>query len=202
MPFNFWTVIRIEHPNPPSSSRITGQCSISRLKFTPIAPGPRPTPFTAIYHIFASAVNQYQPMLSVRNSIHSYREALIGLLTRRRLLFSAVEWNELQQLILAGNSAIEDLLVTSRRTAVHHIIANYNLYRGQIQCLLRISLLFNGGAILTSEETIRGYPVWRWAFFPFQQSQQKRREHFLVLAGHVHGIGCALPVTISRKLSV
>ncbi|KAF1981037.1 hypothetical protein K402DRAFT_398910, partial [Aulographum hederae CBS 113979] len=22
LPFNFWTVIRIEHPNPPSSSRI------------------------------------------------------------------------------------------------------------------------------------------------------------------------------------
>jgi hypothetical protein len=45
------------------------------------------------------------------------------------LLFSAVEWPELKDLTLAGNHAIEDLLITSRRQAVRHIASNNVLFR-------------------------------------------------------------------------
>lgn len=51
---------------------------------------------------------------SLRNSFNqqAYREAIIGLLTRRRMPFSAVEWSEMKDLALACNPAIEDLLIT------------------------------------------------------------------------------------------
>lgn len=63
----------------------------------------------------------------------AYNEAVIGLLTRRRAPFSAVEWNEWKDLALACNPAIEDLLITPRRTAVRYIASNYELYRVQIR---------------------------------------------------------------------
>jgi hypothetical protein len=47
-----------------------------------------------------------------------YREAIVGLLTRRRVLFSAVEWDEMRELALACNPHIRDKLITSRRKAV------------------------------------------------------------------------------------
>jgi hypothetical protein len=52
----------------------------------------------------------------------------VGLLTRRRLPLTAVEWNELKDLALACNPAIGDLLITSRRTMARLIAANYDLY--------------------------------------------------------------------------
>lgn len=54
----------------------------------------------------------------------AYREAIIALLTRRRMPFSAVEWSEMKDLALACNPAIEDLLISSRRTAVRYIASN------------------------------------------------------------------------------
>lgn len=47
--------------------------------------------------------------------------------------FSAVEWSEMRDLAVACNPAIEDLLITSRRTAVRYIASNYELYKGQIR---------------------------------------------------------------------
>jgi hypothetical protein len=75
---------------------------------------------------------------ALRNSFDEqrYRDALIGLLTRRRVAFSAVEWDELKDMMLAGNPAIEDLLITSRRTAVRYIASNYILYREQLKVKL------------------------------------------------------------------
>ena len=71
----------------------------------------------------------------LRNSFNqqAYREAIIGLLTRRRMPFSAVEWSEMKDLALACNPAIEDLLIASRRTTVRYIASNYELYKGQIR---------------------------------------------------------------------
>jgi hypothetical protein len=60
----------------------------------------------------------------------------VGLLTRCRLPFSAVEWVELKQLAIACNPAIEDLLITNRRTAVRLMVANYNLYSDRLKAML------------------------------------------------------------------
>jgi hypothetical protein len=62
-----------------------------------------------------------------------YIEALVGLLTRRRVAFSAVEWDELKDIVLAANPAIADLLITSRRTAMRHINANFELYTSELK---------------------------------------------------------------------
>lgn len=87
----------------------------------------------------------FTPVISqngLRNTFNqqAYREAIIGLLTRRRMPFSAVEWNEMKDLALACNPAIEDLLITSRRTAVRFIASNYKLYKGQIKESLSTSI--------------------------------------------------------------
>ena len=62
-----------------------------------------------------------------------YKEVVVGLLTQQRVPFSAVEWNELKQLALACNPAIEDYLILSRRSAVRLIAANYKIYSKQLQ---------------------------------------------------------------------
>jgi hypothetical protein len=54
--------------------------------------------------------------------------------------FSAVEWSEMKDLALACNPAIEDLLITSRRTVVRYIASNYNLYKSQIKESLTTSI--------------------------------------------------------------
>ena len=48
-----------------------------------------------------------------RNAFNAqrYSEAIVGLLTRRRVSFSAVEWGEVKYLALACNPAIGDLLI-------------------------------------------------------------------------------------------
>jgi hypothetical protein len=58
-----------------------------------------------------------------------YIQAWVGLLTRRRLPFSAVAWDEMSELMLASNPAVGDLLLTSRHAAMRHISANFDLYR-------------------------------------------------------------------------
>ncbi|KAF4343856.1 hypothetical protein FBEOM_2189 [Fusarium beomiforme] len=62
------------------------------------------------------------------------------LLTRRRLPFSAVKWDEMQDIILACNPAIEDLLLTSRDAAVRHITTTFDLYRSQLKAKLQASV--------------------------------------------------------------
>ena len=63
----------------------------------------------------------------------AYQEALISILTRRRVPFSAIEWDEFKQLALACNPYIKDSLITSRRTMVRYIAANYDFYSSEIK---------------------------------------------------------------------
>ncbi|KAJ3453361.1 hypothetical protein MRS44_017608 [Fusarium solani] len=72
-------------------------------------------------------------------SRQAYNEAVIGLLTQRRALFSTVEWNELKDLALACNPTIGDQLITSRRQAMRHIAENHVFYRDQIKDKLAIA---------------------------------------------------------------
>ncbi|KAF1987575.1 hypothetical protein K402DRAFT_330442, partial [Aulographum hederae CBS 113979] len=65
-----------------------------------------------------------------------YTEAIVGLLTRRRLPFSAVKWDELQALVLSANPAVEGRLITSRHEAVRQIMSNFELYRSQLKAKL------------------------------------------------------------------
>ena len=67
----------------------------------------------------------------------AYIEALVSLLTRRRVAFSMVECDELKELTLACNPAVEDGLITSRRTIMRYISANYHLYAGQLAASLQ-----------------------------------------------------------------
>ncbi|PVH90030.1 hypothetical protein DM02DRAFT_665653 [Periconia macrospinosa] len=69
----------------------------------------------------------------LRNAFNAqrYSEAIVGLLTRRRVSFSAVEWDEMKDLALACNPAIEDLLITSRNRAMRIIDANFALTLNQ-----------------------------------------------------------------------
>jgi len=76
---------------------------------------------------------------TLRNAFNeqSYTEAIVGLLTRRRIPFSAVVWDEMKQLALACNPAIEDLLITSRPRAMKIIDSNYELYVDQLMELIQ-----------------------------------------------------------------
>ncbi|KPA37592.1 restless transposase [Fusarium langsethiae] len=56
-----------------------------------------------------------------------------SILTRRRVPFSAIEWDEFKQLALACNPYIKDSLITSRRTMVRYIAANYDFYSSEIK---------------------------------------------------------------------
>ena len=96
----------------------------------------RSTPSTPI--IQQEITSLFAPQTSangLRNAFNqqAYREAIVGLLTRRKMPFSAVEWSEMKDLALACNPAIGNLLITSRRTVVRYIASNYNLYRAQIR---------------------------------------------------------------------
>ena len=80
----------------------------------------------------------FRPIASedaLRNAFNpqAYQEALISILTRRRVPFSAIEWGEFKQLALACNPYIKDSLITSRRTMVRHIAANYDFYSSEIK---------------------------------------------------------------------
>ncbi|RKK14070.1 hypothetical protein BFJ66_g18083, partial [Fusarium oxysporum f. sp. cepae] len=72
---------------------------------------------------------------ALRNAFNpqAYQEALISILTRRRVPFSAIEWDEFKQLALACNPYIKDSLITSQRTMVRYIAANYDFYSSEIK---------------------------------------------------------------------
>ena len=69
----------------------------------------------------------------------AYKEAVVGLLTRRRLPFSSVEWPEMQALLLAANPESGHFLIKSRRTVIRLMAANYVMYRDQLQDTLTIA---------------------------------------------------------------
>ncbi|KAH7471214.1 hypothetical protein FOMA001_g13710 [Fusarium oxysporum f. sp. matthiolae] len=71
---------------------------------------------------------------ALRNAFNrqAYIKALISLLTRRRVAFSMFEWDELKDLALACNPAIEDSPITSRRTVMRYIAAGYEFYAAQL----------------------------------------------------------------------
>jgi hypothetical protein len=77
----------------------------------------------------------------LRNAFNhrAYVEALILLLTRRRIPFSAVEWPEWKELALSLNPAVEDFLITSRRTVMRYINATYTLYAEQLREKLQVA---------------------------------------------------------------
>ncbi|RKK78776.1 hypothetical protein BFJ68_g17860, partial [Fusarium oxysporum] len=80
----------------------------------------------------------FRPVASedaLRNAFNpqAYQEALISILARRRVPFSAIEWDEFKQLALACNPYIKDSLITSRRTMVRYIAANYDFYSSEIK---------------------------------------------------------------------
>ena len=62
------------------------------------------------YHAYALS-----SQVTLRNVFtqQGYREAAIGLITRRRMPFQSVEWSNMKDLPLACNPFIEDLLITS-----------------------------------------------------------------------------------------
>ncbi|KAF5253811.1 hypothetical protein FOXYS1_14492, partial [Fusarium oxysporum] len=66
-----------------------------------------------------------------------YTESMVGLLTHRRLPFSAVTWDEMQDVMLSCNPAIEDLIMASRHEAMRHITANFSLYQSQLKAKLQ-----------------------------------------------------------------
>ncbi|ENH66574.1 Putative AC9 transposase, partial [Fusarium oxysporum f. sp. cubense race 1] len=71
---------------------------------------------------------------TLRNCLNkqAYIEAVVGLPTRRRLPFSAVEYSELRDLALACNPAIGGLLINDRKQAMGYINSNYSLYSSQL----------------------------------------------------------------------
>ncbi|RKK08309.1 hypothetical protein BFJ65_g16969 [Fusarium oxysporum f. sp. cepae] len=69
-----------------------------------------------------------------------YLDAIISLITRRRLAFSAINWDEMQEIMLAANPAIEDLLVTNRSALMRLIDATYELYSSQLMATLEASI--------------------------------------------------------------
>jgi hypothetical protein len=61
-----------------------------------------------------------------------YIEALVSLICRRRTPFSAVEWDEIEELVLAANPAIQDLITISRRSIGRHINFTFKYYKDQL----------------------------------------------------------------------
>lgn len=63
--------------------------------------------------------------------------AFIALCARRRVSLNATDWPELQELVLAGNPAIQDLLKLSRRTLMRLLEKNHLEYRRQVQTAIQ-----------------------------------------------------------------
>jgi hypothetical protein len=96
------------------------------------------TPSTFASGVLSGAIDSYivsrPSQAALRNCFNkqAYIEAVVGLLTRRRLPFSAVEHSELRDLALACNPAIGDLLINDRKQAMGYINSNYSLYSSQL----------------------------------------------------------------------
>lgn len=69
-----------------------------------------------------------------------YIQAMVSLLTRRRLAFSSIKWDKLQELMLAANPAIDDLLLSTRSAIIRYITATFDLYRSQLKTMLERSV--------------------------------------------------------------
>jgi hypothetical protein len=104
-------------------------------------PPPPPSPISSNQRSLPTMFTSIPTSDSLRQVFNrqAYNEPVIGLLTRRRAPFSAVEWNELKDLALACNPAIGDQSITSRRQAMRHISENHVFYREQIKGKLAIA---------------------------------------------------------------
>jgi hypothetical protein len=89
-----------------------------------------------------------------------YTESMVALLARRRLPFSAVTWDEMQDIMLACNPAIEDLIMTSRHEAMRqHLVEGDVLYRGIAKgCHVLIWRRLNVSATGCGERSINTEP--------------------------------------------
>jgi hAT family C-terminal dimerisation region len=111
--------------------------------------GYRPNAVAHAEHMHSQLVQEATPQLS--NQVFSasepslrhvfnkqrYTNAVLGLITRRRLPFSAVEWTEIKEMVLAANPAVEDVLVTTRSHAMTVITSSYAVYARQLKELLQ-----------------------------------------------------------------
>ena len=106
-----------------ASSSIEPSTDRSSVSSTP-TPSRTSTPITAFMQPLFT-----HPALHQAFNAERYEDAIVALLTRRRLPFNAVTWPEMRELALACNPSIrKDQLITSRRTAVRHIVASHSAY--------------------------------------------------------------------------
>ena len=73
-----------------------------------------------------SVFNTMSSTTSLRHSFDKqrYKEGVVGLLTRRRVPFFLLEWEEFKDICFACNPDIEDLFISSRRQAIPLVLLN------------------------------------------------------------------------------
>ncbi|KAH7461718.1 hypothetical protein FOMA001_g18848 [Fusarium oxysporum f. sp. matthiolae] len=128
--------------NPPWSNRVPGNAihhaETAHRALIRASEAANDTPSTFASGVSSGAIDSYivsrPSQAALRNCFNKqgYIEAVVGLLTRRRLPFSAVEHSELRDLALACNPAIGDLLINDRKQAMGYINSNYSLYSSQL----------------------------------------------------------------------
>jgi hypothetical protein len=128
--------------NPPWSNRVPGNAihhaETAHRALIRASEAANDTPSTFASGVLSGAIDSYivsrPSQAALRNCFNkqAYIEAVVGLLTRRRLPFSAVEHSELRDLALACNPAIGDLLINDRKQAMGYINSNYSLYSSQL----------------------------------------------------------------------
>ncbi|KAG7423098.1 Copper-containing nitrite reductase [Fusarium oxysporum f. sp. raphani] len=128
--------------NPPWSNRVPGNAihhaETAHRALIRASEAANDTPSTFASGVSSGAIDSYivsrPSQAALRNCFNkqAYIEAVVGLLTRRRLPFSAVEHSELRDLALACNPAIGDLLINDRKQAMGYINSNYSLYSSQL----------------------------------------------------------------------
>ncbi|KAF5705269.1 ribonuclease H [Fusarium mundagurra] len=128
--------------NPPWSNRVPGNAihhaETAHRALIRASEAANDIPSTFASGVSSGAIDSYivsrPSQTALRNCFNKqgYIEAVLGLLTRRRLPFSAVEHSELRDLALACNPAIGDLLINDRKQAMGYINSNYSLYSSQL----------------------------------------------------------------------
>ncbi|OBS17406.1 hypothetical protein FPOA_12058 [Fusarium poae] len=128
--------------NPPWSNRVPGNAihhaETAHRALIRASEAANDTPSTFASGVLSGAIDSYivsrPSQAALRNCFNkqAYIEAVVGLLARRRLPFSAVEHSELRDLALACNPAIGDLLINDRKQAMGYINSNYSLYSSQL----------------------------------------------------------------------
>jgi hypothetical protein len=160
LPFNFWDIMKRDHPDMgrtgqkrKSSGSQQFSCIVCSGSWPPTASKSnavnhcrRVHPVTLLQQRFNDLETPLsQAFLPSAASLqrtfdrNAYKEALIALITRRRLPFSSVEWPEMQALLLAANPECSDKLIKSRRSVVRLMAANYVMYRDQLQDTLTMA---------------------------------------------------------------